>query len=311
MAMNMPNGKTKVIVDSSADFPPDYKNESVGIVPLIIKYQGKEWDEFQFSREQPDFFRKNPVAVIQTSQPAPKAFIDEYVLALKEGYDSILAVTLSAGVSGTYETANLAANELVENKIISRERISVIDSKTASTGLALLAMDATRYLGEHSFTEAVGYLKQKVKDTHLYAVLHNLKHAIASGRVLNIPKELSRFVPMDQSKLGSFIRMNFLLKFILETGKLDVMNLNLKDPENRKELRSISAMMDKIVGLIKADGVKVFNGALMHGDSTEATSKLEERIRQNFEIGSLYTTGICKALRGHSGPTLWGVSYLT
>ena len=67
----MPNGKTKIIVDSSADFPKDYSNPCVGIVPLIIKYQGKEWDENQFNQEQQDFFRKNPDAIIQTSQPAP------------------------------------------------------------------------------------------------------------------------------------------------------------------------------------------------------------------------------------------------
>jgi DegV family protein with EDD domain len=287
-----PVEKTKIIVDSTADFPPGYKHPDITIVPVIIKYRGEEWDEFEFNKQRPDFFKEKPDAFIQTSQPAPGTFINYYTETLREGYNRIVVLTLTSKLSGVYNSACIAATQLLEEGKIRENQVFVVDSKTVSAALAMLAMQAADYSKSHSAEETAQHLKQQAEKTRVYGGLSNLKHVMASGRLGPVAERVPQ--------LGALIKLHFLLS--LKDGEIC-------SPE-KLPIRKFSDALEKVIGFIREEGVTTLNAALLHADDASKTSALEEKLRQNFNIGSLYTAEVNKALRGHTGPTLWGLAYL-
>nr|WP_225958245.1 DegV family protein [Amycolatopsis lexingtonensis] len=74
--------------------------------------------------------------IVTTSRPTPTEFVEEYRAALADGADSIVSVHLSRELSGTWEAAVLAAQE------VGPDRVRVVDSRTTAMGLGFAALHA-------------------------------------------------------------------------------------------------------------------------------------------------------------------------
>lgn len=122
---------TALVVDSTADLPDNLVHDpNLTVVPLTVFF-GEEayldWVELE-----PEQFYEKLVAgptVPTTSQPAPGVFAELYS-RLREQYQSVYSVHLSAEFSGTCETARAAAAEI--------DGVTVVDSRLATGGIALL-----------------------------------------------------------------------------------------------------------------------------------------------------------------------------
>lgn len=122
---------TALVVDSTADLPDNLvQDPNLALVPLTVFFEEEaflDWVELR-----PDEFYKRLVAAPRlptTSQPAPGVWSDLY-RRLRERYQQIYSVHLSAEFSGTYETACMVAREM--------EGVTVVDSRLATGGIALL-----------------------------------------------------------------------------------------------------------------------------------------------------------------------------
>ena len=121
----------KIITDSTADMPDSQKKRTT-IVPMQIRFGSEEYiDGVTMSRQE--FYAKllENKELPATSQPSPAAFADAFAKVVNEG-DSAVVITISGKLSGTYQSACLAAEEY-------KGRVFVVDSECVALGTGALA----------------------------------------------------------------------------------------------------------------------------------------------------------------------------
>ncbi len=128
----------RIVTDSSADLSPtgaaDHKIE---VVPLTIRFGDVEFvDRRDLSAEA--FWERlgSASALPSTAAPSVGAFGEAYQRMADEGAAGVVAVTISQELSGTFQSATLAAQD-------APIPVRVIDSRTASIPLGLTAIAAT------------------------------------------------------------------------------------------------------------------------------------------------------------------------
>jgi DegV family protein with EDD domain len=137
---------TSVVVDTTA-YLPDAMVSDLGIhrISLYVTLDGIEKRESEIdAAEYDDFYerlRKSPGGAT-TSQPSVGDFTALYEPLLANGGD-VVSIHLSAGISGTYESANLARQALIDEGK-GGERVYVYDTRSACGGAALVAIAAAR-----------------------------------------------------------------------------------------------------------------------------------------------------------------------
>ena len=102
--------KTRIIVDSTADLMPEYK-ERVQIVPLTVHFGDQEYID-GVTIDHKTFYEKLVESDVlpTTSQATPDAFMKEFD-KVKEAGEAAVVITISSKLSGTYQSATIAASE--------------------------------------------------------------------------------------------------------------------------------------------------------------------------------------------------------
>lgn len=218
--------KTRIIVDSTADLMPGVK-ESVHVVPLTI-YFGEEEYVDGVTIDHKTFYERliESDVLPTTSQATPHAFEIEFEKA-KEAGESAVVITVASKLSGTYQSAMIAASEY--------ENIYVVDSESAAIGSGILTEYALQLLDQgleaKEIAEKLEEVKKKLVIVALVDTLEYLKKGgrISStvafaGVVLNIKPVLS-VVHGEISVLGkargSKQGNNLLVKEIENVGGVD------------------------------------------------------------------------------------------
>jgi DegV family protein with EDD domain len=171
-----------IICDSGTDLPDEIlKDERVKMVPLKVILRDKVYkDRFEISEEEVLEFMKHdfPKSSLPTS--------DEVKTALKEmindGYDEIVGVNISSGLSGTHNSFKMAATALLkENPNV---KIEIVDSLNISMGAGFLVYKALKLIDEgKSFEEIVNDVKDSIKKSKLFYTIPTLKFLKAGGRI--------------------------------------------------------------------------------------------------------------------------------
>ena len=120
---------------------------------------------------------------VTTSQINPQRYIDHFEPILKDGSD-ILFIGMSSGISGSYESAGIAANQLLED--YPDRKIILIDSLGASLGEGLLAVWAYELKEQGKSIEETAEKVSKIRD-NMYQVftVDDLKYLQRGGRISN------------------------------------------------------------------------------------------------------------------------------
>lgn len=165
----------RIIIDSTTDVSPEAQQQ-MEVVPLTVSFGEEEYlDGVDLSRE--DFYRKLEAGQIlpKTSQPSPEAFARVYDRIRQEGNEGIL-ITVSSALSGTYQSACIAAEEYPE--------IRVIDSRNVAVGTGILAEYALWRTKEGAELDALAEeLEKKRKEICLVAMLDTLEYLKRGGRI--------------------------------------------------------------------------------------------------------------------------------
>ncbi len=126
-----------VVTDSTAHLPEGFaERHAVRVVPLhvlvdgVVSLDGVETGPAAVAEAMKQ--RK----IVTTSRPTPTEFVKEYQAAFADGADAIVSVHLSRELSGTWEAAVLAAQE------VGPDRVRVVDSRTTAMGLGFAALHA-------------------------------------------------------------------------------------------------------------------------------------------------------------------------
>ena len=133
---------TAIVLDSTSDFPEAQERfPNMRVVPLYVIFGDERFrDEVDLTPDA--FYAKlaDATALPTTSQPTPQDFLDAYEELAGLGFERIWSLHLTSKLSGTFQSASLAAQEL------GGERVRLVDSETASLAVAMLALAIQRRL---------------------------------------------------------------------------------------------------------------------------------------------------------------------
>lgn len=169
----------RIITDSAADYTHDeLERRQIECVPMSVSFGDNNYlDGVTLSKEE--FYEKltSSKEVPKTSQPSPAEFIDRFESA-KSAKDSVIVITVSGALSGTYQTA-LMAKEMAEY-----DEIYVIDSKSATMGMRILTDIAVnmRDQGEAPARIAATLTELRAR-LRIYAGLDTLEYLYKGGRI--------------------------------------------------------------------------------------------------------------------------------
>ena len=167
--------KTRIIVDSTSDLMPEIKNR-VNIVPLTVHFGEQEYID-GVTIDHKTFYEKliETDVLPSTSQATPAAFAEEYEQAKLAG-EAAVVITLSSKLSGTYQSAVIAAQDY--------ENIYVVDSGTAAIGGGILVEMALQYLDAGlSAKEIADKLEEDKAKIVIVALVDTLDYLKMGGRV--------------------------------------------------------------------------------------------------------------------------------
>lgn len=168
--------KVRIIVDSTADVSAAIQSR-LTVVPLTVQFGAEEYiDGVTITRKE--FYEKliESDVLPSTSQATPAAFESVFAEVTANG-ESAVVLTISSKLSGTYQSAMIAAQEYPQN-------IHVVDSLSAATGIGILAELALQ-LADNGMAAAdiAARLAEERENVCLIALLDTLEYLKRSGRI--------------------------------------------------------------------------------------------------------------------------------
>ena len=166
----------KIIVDSTADLTP-WVRQRVDVVPLTIHFGQKEYVD-GVTIDSKTFYEMLVESDVlpTTSQATPFAFEEAFRKAVEDGFE-VVCITCTAKLSGTYQSAVIAAQEFPG-------KVHVVDSKTIALGSAILTEYALTLLDRGLNGEEITWkLMQKREDVRVLAMLDTLEYLKKGGRI--------------------------------------------------------------------------------------------------------------------------------
>lgn len=269
-----------LLTDSTSDLPKEIVDEfDIKILPMKFTLDGElHVDDGSVSVD--NFYEKiKNKSVVSTSQINPREFEEYFEKYLKLGKD-IVYVCFSSGLSGTYNSACIAAEEL--KKRYPENQIKIIDSLSASLGEGLIVYHLAKMAREGSeLNELVSWANNnKLKVCHWF-IVDDLHHLQRGGRI----SQVAAF-------FGSMVNIKPVLHF-KDDGKL-----YLAEKARGRE-RAIDAMISKMEKF--GDNISEQEIFISHGDCKEGVMEISQKIKEKFGIQSVITGTIGPVIGSHTG----------
>jgi DegV family protein with EDD domain len=170
---------TAIVLDSTADFPEaPSRFPNMRVVPLYVRFGDESFRDY-VDMGPAEFYKRLQVApeLPTTSQPTPADFLATYA-ELAPHYERILSLQISSTLSGTFGSAETAAEELGGG------RVRVIDTNTVSASIALLAFAVLRRLERGTSDEEIDEVVARYKlQHHLLFTVNTLEYLAKGGRI--------------------------------------------------------------------------------------------------------------------------------
>jgi len=270
----------QIYTDTAANVPTALLEKyGVRAIPLSYTVDGETIsgvEEF----DGPAFYNAmRRSADVKTSMAAPDTIREAFETALQEGSD-VFYLGLSGGISGTYWSAHLAAEELAEK--YPERRVAAIDSKAASLGVGLCVLEAARLAASGlSFDELTARMEAVCHNMCQYFVVDELKYLRRGGRISGMA-----------ALTGTLLQIKPILRGD-DDGRIVLY------AKARGKLRALEGLRDvykeKAVDPTRAVGIA-------HGDCPGDALRLEAKLREAGQTGDILTVCYEPVTGAHVGP---------
>lgn len=174
----------KIFSDTPCDFTLEYA-ESIGvsIVPLYVSFDGENYSKAQYELTTEDFYNRMTSEKVypKTSMPSVQDYIDYFLPYVKEN-TPIIAITISTLFSGSFNSANMAADQIRED--YPDAQITVINSQLNSAAQGLLVYEAVRMNRDNvPYETVIKVLEEMTKLGTVYFVIEGLDYLQKGGRI--------------------------------------------------------------------------------------------------------------------------------
>ncbi|MFP4371752.1 MAG: DegV family protein [Halanaerobium sp.] len=278
-----------LVTDSTCDLPADIlKKYQIEIIPLTVHVEEDTYyDKIDLDSKEFYTIMESAAEMPTTSQPSVGLFIDKYEKLAAE-YDQIISLHLSSVLSGTCESARLAAAQIEDIEV------EIIDSKSTSTGLGYMVLLAAELIraGKELKEIKETILREREKLT-IYFTVNELTYLQKGGRI-----------GKAQALLGSVFNFNPILELSAETGEITA----------KEKVRGYAKTNKKMVELAleTAAESKEVNFAYIYGKDSDNYQQFKNRLgaelksRNDFEY-QLLENEIGTVLSSHTGPLVYGI----
>ena len=244
-----------IVTDSTAYLPVDLvARQGIRVVPLHVVLGGQQFTEGVdvTTAEVAAALRK--FVPVSTSRPSSQAFLDAYEAAAANGADAVVSVHISSDMSGTVESATLAASQ-------SPIRVEVVDSRSMgmAMGYAVISAATAAQQGRNAKTVAA-IARSRAEAATVIFYVDTLEHLRRGGRI-----------GAASALLGSALAIKPLLA--LSDG-------HIKPIEKvRTSARALSRLEELTLRAADAAGESGVDIAVHHLDSQTRAGDLADRLR--------------------------------
>lgn len=272
--------RVALVTDSACDLLDEQLAQyDIRIVPLrIATSQGEFRDRLEISAEQLYTILENEIP--KTSLPLPEDVSAMYRQLKAEGATRVLHLTISGGLSGTYNMVNVIAGETEDLKV------DVFDTRTLSCGLGLLVLEAADCLERGMNVDSVIERLTKVRKHQLGAfVIRTLEYLRKGGRI-----------GLVEGVVGSLLQIKPVI-YVNDDGVYATL------AKARGFARALTAMQEEFFRRFQGRKIRV---AVVHGNAETDARSLLELFREKLDVVSGFISPVSPALAIHTGPGLVG-----
>jgi DegV family protein with EDD domain len=280
----MENGKIAIITDSSCDIPKEYIEENhVFVLPLQVNMPDGEYlDGINITPEE--VYSRMPEVIPTTSQPSPGQVMELLDKIKDEGYQEAIAICMSSGLSGTYNTIRMCADQ------VEGLQIQIVDTHRLSMALGFVVMQAVEMNRKGcSQQEIVDSLNDNWKKTNGFFCIPSLTYLIKGGRI-----------GLVAGTVGNIL------------GIIPIISIDNKEGRyfTYAKVRSYSLAIKKIEEIIKTIiKDKVADIAVLQGGALEKAKEVFDSFKNIEGLRNIYISHISPALGVHTGPGMFGIAY--
>ena len=278
----------KVIADSTSYIPQDIKKlYDINIVSLSVVFQDEAFKETEITNDK--FYKKleESDSIPTSSQPSIDEFYKTFEDIIKSGED-IVGVFISSEMSGTYNTAHMVKDMILEN--YPEAKIELIDSKSNCMQLGYAAITAAKGAKEgKSIEEVTAIAKENIRRSRFVFSPDTLEYLKKGGRI-----------GTAQALLGSLLQIKPILT--VNNGKTDVIT----------KVRSKKRAIDKIVDIFMEDIKNCGLGDVIihHINCEEEAKRIANAIGDKVDK-PVSVCPIGPVIGTHVGPGAIGIAYYT
>ena len=211
----------QLVTDSSCDIPDELiKKYNLHIVPLVVNIDGESFRE-KIDITTKEFYQKMEISrnLPKTSQPTPEAFSNIFKELTRSG--PVLCITISSGLSGTYQSACLG-------KELCGGDITIFDSLGGSSGHGLQVIKAAKMAESgHSLKDIILQLEKYRSQMNILILLNTLENIVKGGRLNKLYGSVGKLLD-----IRILLRNNQEGKVVLQAkarGKKNFMNMVIKE----------------------------------------------------------------------------------
>lgn len=278
-----------IITDSASDVPESVIQQyGLHVIPTPVTIDGKDY--FDGETIFPDEFyriQKENTAEIKTYHISQYMFYEHFKPYAERG-DEVLYICFSTGIAGTFQAANLAKRDLLEE--FPDFMLTIVDSKCASIGFGLAVYKLLKMQSNGApkelIYEAAGYFCNHMEHT---VTVNTLEYLYRGGR-------LSR----SSAVIGEVLDVKPIIE-VNEEGSLVA----------AEKVRGMKKAVRRCLELVGKKGVSLDRQivGLCYGTDKKMMETVAEELRERFGVKEILQTQVGCAIGAHTGPGILGIVY--
>lgn len=274
----------KIVTDSAADLPQeDVEELGIAVAPLFIQFPEGEVDSADLAPDEfYDRLRAMAPEVPTTAQPSPGIFVDLY-RRIESDEGGILSLHISSGLSGTIQSAQLAADQV-------EVPVETVDTMTLSGGERFQVLAAAHAVRAGWSKEAIRERLQQIREaTEVVFTLETLEYLARGGRIGRV-----------QALAGTLLKLKPVIHVDKSDGKYSTVGKGRTLKRTREQIVSF---------LVDTYGTEEpLRVSVMHGQFADQADAMATELQEALTVEKLEILRISPVLGVHTGPGVVGAA---
>lgn len=273
--------KIALVTDSTSDLDKKTIDKyNIKVLPLRVVYKDREYiDRVTITPKEvyDNLYKEIP----HTSLPSVQDIEDLFVKLKNEGYSHVIAVSISSGLSGTYNALKLVSENHPELES------TIFDSKSLTLGAGAIIIKCAELIQDGKTYEEIVQILPKIRDSiSVYYIVDTLKYLIKGGRIGKV-----------SGTVGELLNIKPIISINSE-------GIYYTYTKVRGKKKAISALFDIATDTLAANKCRLW---IMHGGAEEEAKKFYELFTSIENITYLEFGDISPVAGVHTGPGLIGL----